>query len=53
MNAVSSGQSPYLEIAMLPSDQGNLDDMEDYGMKLEPGDPVDLADFYRMKDEKE
>ena len=53
MNAVSSGRSPYLEIAMLPSDQGNLDDMEDYGMKLEPGDPVDLADFYRMKDEKE
>ena len=44
---------PDLEIAMLPSDQGNLDDMEDYGMKLEPGDPVDLADFYRMKDEKE
>lgn len=44
---------PDLEMAMLPSDQGRLDDMEDYGMKPEPGDPVDLAGFYRMKDERE
>lgn len=40
---------PELEIAMLPHDQGNLDDMDDYGDKLEPEDPAELAGFYDLE----
>ena len=40
---------PELEIAILPHDQGNLDDMDDYGDKLEPEDPSELAGFYDLE----
>lgn len=36
---------PDLEIASLPSDQGSLDDLDDYGDTLEPEDPSVLAGF--------
>ena len=40
---------PELEVAMLPHDQGNLDDLDDYGDMLEPEDPSELADFYDLE----
>ena len=36
---------PDLEIIALPSDQGGLDDLEDFGETLEPEEPSLLADF--------
>lgn len=36
---------PDLEIASLPAGQGCLDDLEDFGITLEPEDPAVLADF--------
>ena len=39
---------PDLEIATLPSDQGKLDDLDDYGDTLEMEDPVELAGFYDL-----
>ena len=39
---------PDLEIATLPSDQGSLDDLEDFGITLEPEDPTALADFHNL-----
>ena len=41
---------PELEIATLPSDQGNLDDLDDYGDTFEPEDPSELAGFYALDD---
>ena len=38
-------KAPDLEIAALPSDQGSLDDLDDYGDTLEPEDPSVLAGF--------
>lgn len=40
---------PDLEIAMLPSDQGSLDDMDDYGDTFEPEDPSELAGFFDLE----
>lgn len=42
---------PELEIATLPSDQGNLDDLDDYGDTLEVEDPSELAGFYALDEE--
>ena len=39
---------PELEITMLPSEQGNLDDLDDYGDTLEIEDPSELAGFYDL-----
>ena len=39
---------PELEIATLPSDQGSLDDLEDFGITLEPENPTVLADFHNL-----
>lgn len=39
---------PELEVATLPSDQGTLDDMSDYGDTFEPEDPSELAGFYNL-----
>lgn len=39
---------PGLEIAALPSDQGGLDDMDDYGDTFEPEDPSVLAGFFDL-----
>lgn len=39
---------PDLEIATLPSDQGSLDDMDDYGDTFEPEDPSVLAGFFDL-----
>ena len=39
---------PELEIATLPSDQGALDDLDDYGDTLEPEDPSVLAGFFDL-----
>ena len=39
---------PELEIATLPSDQGALDDLDDYGDTLEPEDPSVLAGFLNL-----
>ena len=39
---------PELEIATLPSDQGNLDDLDDYGDTYEPEDPSVLAGFFHL-----
>ena len=39
---------PDLEIATLPSDQGSLDDMNDYGDTFEPEDPSVLAGFFDL-----
>ena len=49
---------PDLELTTLPSDQGSLDDMEDYGDTYEPEDPAELAGFFDLgelneKDEKD
>lgn len=43
---------PDLEIATLPSDQGRLDDLDDYGVTLEPEDPAALEEFINL-DEKD
>ena len=42
---------PELEIATLPSEQGNLDDLDDYGDTLEIEDPSELAGFYDLDEE--
>ena len=39
---------PELDVATLPADQGNLDDMDDFGDTLEPEDPLVLADFLNL-----
>ena len=39
---------PELEISTLPSDQGSLDDMDDYGDTFEPEDPSVLAGFFDL-----
>ena len=39
---------PELEIATLPSDQGSLDDLDDYGDTLEIEDPSELAGFFHL-----
>ena len=39
---------PELKIATLPSDQGNLDDLDDYGDTYEPEDPSVLAGFFHL-----
>lgn len=42
---------PELEMATLPSDQGSLDDLDDYGDTLEIEDPSELTGFYVVDDE--
>ena len=37
---------PELEYVLLPSSQGEMSNMDDYGDSLEPEDPSDLADFF-------
>ena len=39
---------PDLDLATLPADQGSLDDLDDYGITLEPEDPSVLADFRNL-----
>ncbi len=39
---------PELEMTTLPSDQGSLDDMEDFGDNFEPEDPSVLACFHNL-----
>lgn len=39
---------PELEITMLPSEQGNLDVLDNYGDTYEPKDPSELAGFYDL-----
>ena len=39
---------PDLEITSLPSDQGELDNLDDYGDTFEPEDPSELAGFYDL-----
>ena len=39
---------PDLDLATLPADQGSLDDLDDYGIKLEPEDPSVLANFRNL-----
>lgn len=39
---------PELEIAYLPSNQGSLDDMDDFGDTLEPVDQSELAGFLNL-----
>ena len=39
---------PELEIATLPSDQGSLSDLEDYGDTFEPEDPSVMAVFFNL-----
>ena len=39
---------PELEITSLPSDQGSVDDLDDYGDTLEIEDPPELAGFYDL-----
>ena len=39
---------PELETTTLPSDQGKLDDLDDYGDTLEIEDPSELAGFYDL-----
>ena len=41
---------PELEIITLPSEQGSLDDLDDYGDTLEVEDPSELAGFYALDD---
>ena len=42
---------PDLEITALPSDQGSLDDLNDYGDTLEPEDPSVLSGFFDLDKE--
>ena len=44
---------PELEIASLPSDQGSPDDMDDFGVTLEPEDQSVLAGFYDLTGQTE
>lgn len=39
---------PDLEMASLPSDRGELDDLEDYGETMEDEDPSVLAGFFNL-----
>ena len=39
---------PELDITTLPSDQGSLDDLSDFGETYEPEDPSVLADFFNL-----
>ena len=39
---------PELEITTLPSEQGGLDDLDDYGDTLEVEDPSELVGFYDL-----
>ena len=39
---------PDLEIATLPGEQGDLDDMDDFGITLEPEDPMYLSEFRNL-----
>ena len=39
---------PELEIATLPSDQGSLSDLDDYGETFEPEDPSVMAGFFNL-----
>ena len=39
---------PELDVATLPSDQGSVDDLEDYGDTYEPEDPSVLAGFFNL-----
>jgi len=41
---------PELEIAQLPSDQGSLTDLNDYGDTLEAEDPSELASFFHLEE---
>ena len=41
---------PELEVTTLPSEQGSLDDLDDYGDTLEVEDPSELTDFYTLDD---
>lgn len=41
---------PELEVTTLPSEQGSLDDLDDYGDTLEVEDPSELAGFYALDD---
>ena len=41
---------PELEMATLPSDQGSLDDLDDYGETMESEDPSVMAGFYDLDD---
>ena len=41
---------PELEIAQLPSDQGGLTDLNDYGDTLETEDPSELAGFFHLEE---
>jgi len=39
---------PELEMTSLPTDQGTLNDMDDYGDTFEPEDPSELAGFFSL-----
>lgn len=39
---------PELEMTSLPSDQGSLNDMDDFGDTFEPEDPSELAGFFSL-----
>ena len=39
---------PELEIATLPSDQGSLSDLDEYGETFEPEDPSVMAGFFNL-----
>lgn len=39
---------PELDITSLPSDQGELDNMDDFGDTFEPEDPAELAGFFNL-----
>ena len=41
---------PELEITTLPSEQGSVDDLDDYGDTLEVEDPSELVGFYALDD---
>ncbi|MBR2135446.1 MAG: VRR-NUC domain-containing protein [Bacteroidales bacterium] len=43
---------PDLEVAVLPHDQGRLDDLDDYGETLEPIDPSELEGFSDLDDDR-
>ena len=42
---------PDLETATLPTDQGTLDDMDDFGITYEPVDPSDMAGFFDLEED--
>ncbi len=39
---------PELDMASLPTDQGKINDLDDYGDTLEPEDPSELAVFFDL-----